>query len=67
MRALPDQVGLNYGLTEVYNYQMNLKSDYSAEIHLYNDSSLRTELKGNQVGDRLHDNEDNVDDKTDGG
>ena len=40
---------------------MNLKSDYSAEIHLYNDSSLHNELRDNQVGDRLHDNEANVD------
>ena len=55
-------MGLNYGLTEVYNYQMNLKSDYRAEIHLYNDSSLHNELTGNQVGNRLHDKEDNVDD-----
>ena len=60
-------MGLNYDLTEVYNYQMNLKSDYRAEIHLYNDSSLHTQLKGDQVGDRLYDNEANVDDKTVGG
>ena len=53
-----DQVGLEYGLADGYNYQMNLKSDYSAEIHLYNDSSLRTELQANGVGHCFHDDKE---------
>ncbi|XP_070184508.1 scavenger receptor cysteine-rich domain-containing protein DMBT1-like [Littorina saxatilis] len=49
------QVGLNYALTDVHNYEMNLKSDYSAQIHIYNDSSLNTELQVNQMKAQLGD------------
>ncbi|XP_070183521.1 CUB and zona pellucida-like domain-containing protein 1, partial [Littorina saxatilis] len=49
------QVGLNYALTDVHNYEMNLKSDYSAQIHIYNDSSLNTELQANQMKAQLGD------------
>ncbi|KAL8584092.1 hypothetical protein ACOMHN_022432 [Nucella lapillus] len=47
------QVGMGYALTQMKNYEIQLKSEYAAEIHLYNDSSLQTELKPNQVRARL--------------
>nr|KAG5701060.1 hypothetical protein BaRGS_008781 [Batillaria attramentaria] len=49
------KVGIDYLVSEVYNYEMNLKSDYEADIHLFNDSTLKTELTGSQVRARLGD------------
>lgn len=47
------EVGLGYQVQDVYSYQVNLQSDYKAEIHLYNDSTLRSQISPDNVKARL--------------